>query len=170
MVLDRVEECTIGARLLSDHADVSIMVSLPSPQPLSHCWRLNPSLFNSPSFTTFLEEQINIFLSTNDNEDTNPSILWDTLKAYLRGVIISYSTARKRKALREQLTLEKQLSDLDRQLKDNYSVALSKKVEATRSALNQLLTQKAEASIFYAKHRLFEMGDKPGRLLACLAW
>ena len=116
-----------------------------------------------------MEEQINIFLSTNDNNDTNPSILWDTLKAYLRGAIISYSTARKGEALREQLNLERKLADLDKQLKDNYSATLLKKAEATWSALNQLLTQKAEASIFYATNRLFEMGDKPGRLLARLA-
>lgn len=106
---------------------------------------------------TFMENQINIFLSTNDNDDTNPSILWD--KAYLRGAIISYSTARKKKALREQLSLERQLIDLDKELKDNYSATLFEKAEATRSALNQTLTQRAEASIFSAKHRLFEMGE-----------
>lgn len=54
-------------------------------------------------------------------------------------------------------------------MKNNQSSALFKKVEATRSALNQLLTQKVEASIFYAEHRLFEMRDKPGHLLARLA-
>ena len=59
--------------------------------------------------------------------------------------------------------------DLDKQLKDNPSNTLRTRAEATRSALNQLLTQKAEASIFYARHRLFEMGDKSGRLLARLA-
>lgn len=44
-----------------------------------------------------------------------------------------------------------------------------KKTEATLLALTKILTQKAEAIIFYAKHRLFEMGDKPGTLLARLA-
>ena len=44
-----------------------------------------------------------------------------------------------------------------------------KKLEAARSALDQLVTQKAESAIFYARHRLFESGNKPGRLLARLA-
>ena len=61
------------------------------------------------------------------------------------------------------------MADLDKQLKDNDSAILFKKAGATGSALNQLLMQKAEASIFYAKHRLFEMGGEPGQLLACLA-
>lgn len=79
-VLDRIKNCAIGTRLLSDHADIHIIVSSPSPQPsLSH-WRLNPLLINSPSFVTFMKEQIELFLSTNDNEDPNPSILWTCLR------------------------------------------------------------------------------------------
>ena len=42
-------------------------------------------------------------------------------------------------------------------------------MEAVRSAVNQLLTKKAESAIFFAKHRLYESGNKPGRLLARLA-
>ena len=42
MVLDRVEECTLGICLLSDHADTSIIVSPLSPQPTPRCWQLNP--------------------------------------------------------------------------------------------------------------------------------
>lgn len=44
-----------------------------------------------------------------------------------------------------------------------------KNLEAARAALNQLLTSKAETSIFFARHRLYKHGNKPGRLLACLA-
>lgn len=61
------------------------------------------------------------------------------------------------------------MSELEKQLKDKPSKVIRKKLEVTCSALNQILTQKAEASIFYARHRLFEMGDKPGRLLSRLA-
>ena len=168
-VLDRVEKCTIGSRLLSDHADISVLITPPFCQPNTRRWRLNPSILNSPAFVEYMEMQIEQFLLINDNDDTNPSILWETLKAYVRGAAISYCSARKKEALKNQIDLEKQLSDLDKQLKDNPSRVLRDKTEATRSALNQLLTQKAEASIFYSRHRLFEMGDKPGRLLARLA-
>uniref|UniRef100_A0A3B3D4Y1 exodeoxyribonuclease III n=1 Tax=Oryzias melastigma TaxID=30732 RepID=A0A3B3D4Y1_ORYME len=44
-----------------------------------------------------------------------------------------------------------------------------KKLEAARSALDHLLTQKAESAVFFAKHRLFTSGNKPGRLLSRLA-
>ncbi|CAB1350021.1 unnamed protein product, partial [Coregonus sp. 'balchen'] len=40
---------------------------------------------------------------------------------------------------------------------------------AEDSALDQLFTDSAEASIFQAGHRLYEHGNKPGRLLSRLA-
>ena len=89
-------------------------------------------------------------------------------KAYLRGAIISYSTARKREALREQLNLEQQLADLDKQLKGNYSATLFKKQKPHGQLLTNSWRNRQNLSIFYAKHRLLEMGDKPGQLLAQL--
>lgn len=168
-VLDRVEVCKIGTWLLSDHADTCIVISPPSPHTASCHWCLNPLLLKHPSFMTFLKDQMELFFSPNVNKVTNLSTLWETFKPYLKGVIISYGTVRKREAWKEQIKLEKQLSDFDKQIKNNSSAHVVRKAEATHTALNQLLSQKAEASILYAKHRLFERGDKPGQLLACLA-
>lgn len=61
------------------------------------------------------------------------------------------------------------LADLEAELKQNPSSSLSRRVDAARSALDELSTQKAESAMLSAKHRLYEMGDKPGRLLARLA-
>lgn len=89
-------------------------------------------------------------------------------KAYLRGSIISYTTAQKKAAIKEQLDLENLIQQLEVQFKSTPSTTLFKRMEAARSALNQLLTKKAESTIFFAKHRLYESANKPGRLLARL--
>lgn len=108
-VLDRVSVCDIGMRILSDHADVHLNISLPQAHATPRNWRLNPSLLNNSMFWTFIKEQVELFLRTNDNENTNPSTLWETMKAYLRGVIISYCIAKKKESLKQQLDLEKNL-------------------------------------------------------------
>lgn len=110
-----------------------------------------------------------MYMSTNDKEDMSPSILWEAAKAYLRGSIISYSAAKKRDSLKQQLKLEKELGELETEFMIHPSRSLSKKVEAAESALDELLTQKAKSALFYAWYRLYELGDKPGRLLARLA-
>uniref|UniRef100_A0A3Q3NRE5 exodeoxyribonuclease III n=1 Tax=Labrus bergylta TaxID=56723 RepID=A0A3Q3NRE5_9LABR len=167
--LDRTKSCSIDACILSDHSLVSIELLPPYYDPLSRHWRLNSSLLSDPEFVTYLEKQWELFISTNESPDVSASTLWETGKAFLRGGIISYTAAKRKNALAKQLELEQQIKTLDRVFKTSSSVSVFKKLEAARSALDQLLTQKAESAIFFAKHRLFESGNKPGRLLASLA-
>lgn len=169
LTLDRTTACSIKPCALSDHSLVSIELLPPYYNPLSRHWRLNPSLLSDPTFLTYLESQWELFISTNDSPEVSASTLWETGKAYLRGAIISYMAAKRKNTLAKQLELEQQIMTLDREFKATSSMSVFKKLEAARSALNQLLTQKAESAIFFAKHRLFEFGNKPGRLLARLA-
>ena len=108
------------------------------------------------------------FFVENKTPDISPSILWEFAKAYIHGAIISYTSAQKKKATKRQFKFEEAVHDLEAQFKLSSNTYLSKQLKATRSALNQLLTQKAESQIFFAKPRLFESG-KPGRLVARLA-
>ncbi len=128
-VPDRVEKCTVGSGPLSDHADMSMFVTPPFNHSPSRHWRLNPSILSSLQFVAYLEKQTVLFLATNDNADTNPSTLWETLKAYLREAIISYYTAKKKEALRTQTSLEKELLELEKQLKEKPSKTIHKRVK-----------------------------------------
>lgn len=116
-----------------------------------------------------LEEQLVLFFSTNDTSEVSASTLWETAKAYIRGVIISYTSAKRKETLRQQFELESQISVLEREFKQSLSKSSWLKLDAVRSALDNLLRQKAETAIFCARHRLFESANKPGRLLDCLA-
>lgn len=52
----------------------------------------------------------------NDLPETTPLILWETLKAYLRGCIISFQASRRKRNRAELMDLEKPINRLD---KDN---------------------------------------------------
>ncbi len=54
-----------------------------------------------------------IFMENNKQPDTDPSVLWETAKAYIRGSIISYSAARKKSLMEKQLDLERLVKDLE---------------------------------------------------------
>uniref|UniRef100_A0A3B4YTB0 Uncharacterized protein n=1 Tax=Seriola lalandi dorsalis TaxID=1841481 RepID=A0A3B4YTB0_SERLL len=150
MILDRVRECSIGICSISDHFHVSLIICPPFSDPSSRQWRMNPSLLSSPAFIDYITVQWNVFLTANKTPGVSPSLLWEAAKAYLRGCIISYTTAQKK---------------LKAQFKSTPSKTLFKNLEATRSALNQLLTRKAESNIFFAQ----QSGNKPGQMLARLA-
>uniref|UniRef100_A0A3B5B5F1 Endonuclease/exonuclease/phosphatase domain-containing protein n=1 Tax=Stegastes partitus TaxID=144197 RepID=A0A3B5B5F1_9TELE len=148
-VMDRVKACSIEIRTLSDHNPVSITVSPPYLDPSSRHWRLNPSLLSSPPFLDFLEKQWELFMSTNNTPGITPSLLWETAKAFIMGSIISFTAAHKRDTIRKQLELEHLIEDLENTFKSSPSKQNLKKLESARSALNQLLTSKAEASILF---------------------
>ena len=116
-----------------------------------------------------MEKQLTFFFSTNDTPDISASTLWESAKAHIRGVIISHTSAKRKEALKQQLELESQIFELEREFKHSLSKSSRLKLDVARSALDNLLTQKAETAIFYARHRLFESAVKPGRLLARLA-
>uniref|UniRef100_A0A3B3III1 L1 transposable element RRM domain-containing protein n=1 Tax=Oryzias latipes TaxID=8090 RepID=A0A3B3III1_ORYLA len=80
------------------------------------------------------------FITINKTPEISPSTLWESGKAYIRGSIISYTSAQKKKALKSQLDLEKNIAGLEVQFRQHPSDSLAKQLEAARSALNQLLT------------------------------
>lgn len=41
------------------------------------------------------KNELQMFIQVNDNDDTDPSNLWETTKVFLSGVIMSYSCAKK---------------------------------------------------------------------------
>ncbi|XDV45285.1 hypothetical protein PO909_013405 [Leuciscus waleckii] len=166
-VLGRIMDCTIATKVLSDHSPISVTISPPYRDPNCRHWRLDPTLLSNHSFTEHITSEWRQFISINKTPDISPSTLWEAGKAYIHGAIMSYTSAQRKDALKKQLDLEK-TGTLEAQFKKSYSNSLAKQLDAARSALNQLLTRKAETTIFFAKHRLFESGNKPGRLLARL--
>lgn len=144
--LDRVRTYSIKAMMLSDHSLIRLELTPPYYDPSVCHWQLNPSLLSNPTFFTLLEEQLTLFFSINDTPDVSASTLWE---AYIRGVTISYTSAKRNQALRQQLELECQISDLEKEFKHSLSKSVLLKLDAARSALDSLLTQKAETAIFY---------------------
>ena len=55
-------------------------------------WRFNSLLLADSEFCEFISTSIDDFLFFNQNDSTSYSLLWETLKSYIRGQIISYST------------------------------------------------------------------------------
>ena len=57
--------------------------------------------------------------SCNNTPDVSPSILWETCKAFSRGLIMSYEKSTKRKRQEEQRKVEIQLSGCERAYNQN---------------------------------------------------
>lgn len=117
-------------------------------------------------FSRLTREQIKLFYETNCPSSPNSFILWDTLKAYLRGQIISYTKGLKKQYTEDIDKLEKEILLLEKDyqrngLTDTYQSLVQKKLQ-----YNTLNTYKIERAILRTKQRYYELGEKAHKVLS----
>ncbi len=87
----RIGECKIATIYLSDHSPVSMSLLL-ERKIRKTLWKLNSHKLNDPGILAKIKEDIKEYLELNTSEEVSPAILWDTLKAVMRGKIISITS------------------------------------------------------------------------------
>lgn len=105
----KIRECDILTRDLSDHSPIILSLQV-AKKKRNTLWKLNSHILNDPAIVSKIKEDIKEFLEINDTGDVSPTILWDTLKAVMRGKLISITSHLKR-------TKEQRLTDLQISLK-----------------------------------------------------
>lgn len=90
------------------------------------------------------------------------------MKACVRGLVISYTARLKKNNRKEQRKLELELHELQTKYNLSPSGELRNDIEVVKTALESLLTKKAEKTIFFMRQRMYEFANKPNRYLANL--
>lgn len=75
----------IDVATLSDHAPVSICLSVPSLPHRPNNWKLNDSLISNPTEVSMLYTTLSQYFKENTFSDTSPSVLWEAQKASMKG-------------------------------------------------------------------------------------
>ncbi len=165
-IFHRVIDIEYLPRLISDHSPLVLSVSIPDKVTETYRWRLNPTLLKQPEFCTFIREQIDFFTSTNRPSAPNIFIFWDTLKAFLRGQIISYTKGLKKKHSAELNTLELQIHALEKTYQNAPTKDIYRELVNLKLKYNTMNTYQAERVIIRSKQRFYELGEKAHKVLA----
>jgi hypothetical protein len=82
---------------LSDHHRLRLIFNnnINNRKP-TYTWKLNNTLFNDNLVNKEMKKEIKGFLEFNENEATRYRNVWDTMKAFLRGKLIAWSTSKKK--------------------------------------------------------------------------
>src|SRR4029434_3550329 len=108
--------------------------------------RLNSGLLANADFCHFVSTNIDVFFETNRSDQVSPSLLWETLKAFIRGGIIFFSAhLTKNRRLKQQELLDAIL-DIDRQQASTINPDLTTKRLQLQTEFDLLSTGKAERS------------------------
>lgn len=165
-LLPWITKCQYQAIIISDHAPLVLTLRVPTSHTNYRPWRLNSLLLSDEDFVKFISSEITSFLEFNKTPGMSVSTIWETLKAFLRGQIISYSAKLRKNhnAKLEQLTND--ILNLDRVLASSPSKDLFKQRLNLQTEFNLLSTKHIENLIFKTQSRTFEMGEKAGKILA----
>lgn len=87
-----VVDVTYHPILVSDHSPVSLTLKVANLSTRG-CknWRFDAALLKDDVFHKRMEEHIKFFIGSNDKGDVDDLVLWESLKAVMRGHIISYT-------------------------------------------------------------------------------
>ena len=130
-------------------------------------WRLNNTLLNNQQITE-IKKEIKICIETNENEKTTTQILWETVKAVLRGrftAIQAYLKKQKRNQIKN-LTLH--LKQLEKEKIKHSRVSRRKEIIKIRAEINIKETKGTIAKINKAKSWFFDRINKIDKPLARL--
>uniref|UniRef100_H3APV2 Endonuclease/exonuclease/phosphatase domain-containing protein n=1 Tax=Latimeria chalumnae TaxID=7897 RepID=H3APV2_LATCH len=156
----------IEIRTISDHAPISFTHSGILGLERSRNWRLNASLLQLLEVQTLVKKAISDFYKCNPKGESDTGLLWDTLKAVLRGKLISYATNRKKERLQKTSELEQEIKDKELALKLNFSLDSFHSLQYLKYEFNKLMSQKVEFALFRVRQSYFEAGEKVSKLLA----
>ena len=150
----------------SDHAPVILDLAFPSYKLERPSWKLDKNLLADETFCEMISQKIDDFINSNKRDDTTPSLLWETLKAVIRGEIISYSAKTNKMKRNKQEELIKAIAMVDFQYSTSPSHELYKKKLDLQTQYNLSSTKKTERLLLKSQGYVYEHGDKAGRLLA----
>uniref|UniRef100_A0A665UG82 Endonuclease/exonuclease/phosphatase domain-containing protein n=1 Tax=Echeneis naucrates TaxID=173247 RepID=A0A665UG82_ECHNA len=144
-----VEQLNIGHIALSDHAPVVMSIQPLKSTERSFSWRMNTTLLMDKKFINYLNDQADLFLEFNDKDAADSRIVWGTYEAYMRGMIISYTSRRKKERVAKQFEIERKI----KRLEEDYYVTKREvtliEMKATRIALHNLVIRK----LFYKQKK-----------------
>ena len=161
-----VESCDYTAIVISDHAALVLDINFSACQKERPLWRFNPLLLSDEKFCDYVSNSIDSFIATNKVGDTSASLLWESLKAFLRGQIISYSISSNKAKRLEFDKLCGEITELDRLIASTPDPDLCKKRLDLQNKVNLLTTTDAEKLLLKSRGKYYEHGDKSSRLLA----
>ncbi len=111
-LLSSAEACLYNVIVISDHSPLTATFRFAHNTPRPR-WRLSSIALSQEEFLQCVADQIGLFVEVNSSPDISNTILWESLKAYLRGQIISYTSYNKKQANQKISDVTARISQLE---------------------------------------------------------
>uniref|UniRef100_H3A996 Endonuclease/exonuclease/phosphatase domain-containing protein n=1 Tax=Latimeria chalumnae TaxID=7897 RepID=H3A996_LATCH len=157
---------TFSPQYISDHSPVCVQLEAPGDLQSPYRWRLDPQLLTREDSIGEIKSAIQEFFHFNQSWSSPPDMIWEALKATIRGKIIAISSANKKSFQQQMVSLERELSGAETELYKNNSEENRERVASLQHDLNVLSSSRAERALLRTRSRFYARGDKADKLLA----
>ncbi len=161
----RVVECGIGVADLSDHCTLYLILNLNSRKKTTS-WRLNLGLLNDTTLVGDLKGDIDTYIKENNNGEVEPTILWDAMKAVMRGKLISYASYVKKRRIEDFQEKIEDLKEFEQLHKNTNDPEMYSQVKEARKKIDEILRKEVEKKLRLLKQTYNEWGPKATKSLA----
>jgi hypothetical protein len=106
-------------------------------------WKMSNTLLHGNLVKEGIKKEIKDFLEFNENESTTYPNLWDTMKAFLRGILIALSASKKKKKIERPHTssLTTHLKSLEKKEANSPKRSRQQEIFKVRGKINQVETR-----------------------------
>lgn len=150
---------------MSDHNPVFLKICL-NNRTRHTVWRLNTGILNSEQRKERIKADITKYIEENDNGAVDPTILWDAMKAVIRGKLIAETANAKNIKLEAYRKYSKRLRELEREFQNTKESETDQEIKHLRTKINDLLLDEIEKRNKFVKQNYYETGPRATKLLA----
>ena len=173
-------ETDIAYKYRSDHAPITLKLSINTQIRGPGSWKLNNSLLREKELEKLIKNEIRSFkmvhaatpynpnyvygISTKLEFMTDPIIFWEALLCKLRGVIIAYSKRKNRKERVKKTELEEKIIKLDKLISTGKSETSDlQKLKIFNDKLIEARQEKLKGALIRSRAEWLELGEKPSK-------
>jgi hypothetical protein len=167
--LNRYKNIEIVPGILSDHHRLRLIFNnnINNRKPI-FTWKLNNTLLNDIFVKKRIKKEIENFLEFNENEATTYPNLWETIKAFLRGILIALNASKKKLERAHTSSLTTHLKPLGQQEANSPKRSRRQELIKFRGEINQVETGRTVQRINQTRSWFFEKINKIDKPLARL--
>ena len=155
---DKIENTDIVPGIKSDHSALTLSFVTVLHKKGPGYWKLNCSYLKDADFIEGVKNTISDTVELNPN--TNPMLLWDTIKCQIRGFSVNYSAKKKKSKINIIQVLEKRLQRLENILTETWSAEVEQQVNQVKEELDKYLEDKTKGAMIRSRCRWYEEGEK----------
>ena len=123
-------------------------------------FKLNTSLLLQKDYVEKIRKLITDKTAEYNNQGVQPDLLWETLKAEIRGETIKYSSMKKKQRENKAVEIEKEIDILEKVYDIYKSVECANRIDLLKTELQNIYNEKCNGISTRAKVRWLKEGEK----------